>query len=58
MYDAAGGTQPRLAAAAPAGSAWKAGSTAVSYRSQSGAPDGIRIAKLKTGIAGRANVIW
>ena len=57
VYDAAGGTQPRVAAAAPAGSAWKAGSTSVTYRSQSGAPDGIRIAKLKTGIAGKAKVL-
>jgi cysteine-rich repeat protein len=57
VYDDAGGTQLRLAAAAPAGSAWKASTTSVTYRSQSGAPDGIRIAKLKTGIAGKAKLL-
>lgn len=56
VYDAAAVPQPRLGAAAPAGSSWSLGSGAT-FRSPSGAPAGLRIAKLKPGSAGKAKVL-
>ncbi len=57
VYDASGVAQPRLAAAAPAGSAWKASPTSVTYRSRTGSPNGLRTAKVKSGSAGKAKVL-
>ena len=57
VYDAAALPQPRLSAAAPAGSSWASGSTSVTYRSKTGAPDGLRLAKVKSGSAGKAKVL-
>ena len=57
IYDAAAVAQPRLSAAAPAGSSWKASASGVTYRSSSGAPAGLRIAKLKPGAAGKTKVL-
>ena len=57
VYDGAAMAQPRLSAAAPAGSAWSASGTGVTYRSGSGAPHGLRLAKLKAGAAGSAKVL-
>jgi cysteine-rich repeat protein len=57
LYDAAAVAQPRLAAAAPGGGGWKVSSSGVTYRSQTGAPAGLRIVKVKAGGAGRAKVL-
>jgi hypothetical protein len=53
IYDASAQPQPRLAAQAPAGSAWRASGTGYAYRSDSQAPDGLKSGKLKPGAAGK-----
>jgi cysteine-rich repeat protein len=57
LYDAGAAPQPRLAAAAPAGSSWSAGATSVAYRSKTGAPDGLRLVKVKAGSAGKTKAL-
>mgnify|MGYP000623572971 CR=1 FL=1 len=57
LYDAAALPQPRLAAALPSGSDWRASGAGFAYRSASRAPDGIASAKLAPGAASQTKLL-